>query len=603
MGKRRLKPLWAHMLMPVLLMTLLLVVLLTVLISQTYSEMSVSQESEKNTASFVAIADQLGKTVSASIDDAQVIAVDSRVTGYVRHQFETDAKLIRARMECRDYLRSEINRHSAIYGLMFMRPDGSMFGALPNSNLFKDGPDALTLPEHWIDRITSLPSGQTVWIGPLTGSELYGYESDKLPDSVMAAAWKFVSVEAGECYALMLMDDAVFKDMFSLLDDGNSALHLFTADGAEFFRQGGDSGLDPQTLVSEQSNGRVFKNDQNQSWCVFTMPLDVSGWTLAREVPMAEYERIIRRIQLCVWMIAGFIFAGGVVVYLFLLRRFMRGVNTLRSAIACLGQGDIAPVAGARFQSREFAIMGRELDKASVALKEQMDTIRRMERERLELEMKDLQTIITPHMILNSITAIRWQASFMGAEVVSDMLIELGEVLRPVVRELRVQWPIQKELEHVGHYSRLMNLRYANNFKMEYHVQEALKEELIPQFTLQPLIENAAQHGGHPKDGLLVTVRVWEDAEWVYLTVANNGNTISSEKAREIRETLRTGKRTHRVGLLNIHNRLAICKGADSAVDIDALPEGGTVVTLRWRKNGPSTNAVLQEGLAFDDRG
>jgi sensor histidine kinase YesM len=347
----------------------------------------------------------------------------------------------------------------------------------------------------------------------------------------------------------------------------------------------------------------VFKNDQNQSWCVFTMPLDVSGWTLTREVPMAEYERIIRRIQLYVWMIAGFIFAGGVVVYLFLLRRFMRGVNTLRSAIACLGQGDIAPVAGARFQSREFAIMGRELDKASVALKEQMDTIRRMERERLELEMKDLQNIITPHMILNSITAIRGQASFMGAEVVSDMLIELGEVLRPVVRELRVQWPIQKELEHVGHYSRLMNLRYANNFKMEYHVQEALKEELIPQFTLQPLIENAAQHGGHPKDGLLVTVRVWEDAEWVYLTVANNGNTISSEKAREIRETLRTGKRTHRVGLLNIHNRLAICKGADSAVDIDALPEGGTVVTLRWRKNGPSTNAVLQEGLAFDDRG
>ena len=591
MGKRRLKPLWFHMLMPVLLMTLLLVVLLTVLISRTYSEMSVSQESEKNAASFAAIADQLGKTVSASIDDAQVIAVDSRVTGYVRHQFETDAKLIRARMECRDYLRSEINRHSAIYGLMFMRPDGSMFGALPNSNLFKDSPDALTLPEHWIDRITSLPSGQTVWIGPLTGSELYGYESDKLPDSVMAAAWKFVSVEAGECYALMLMDDAVFRDMFSLLDDGSSALHLFTADGAEFFRQGGDSGLETQTLVSEQSNGRVFKNGQNQSWCVFTMPLAASGWTLAREVPMAEYQRVIRRTQIYVWMLAGFIFAGGVVVYLFLLRRFMRGVNTLRSAIARLGRGDVAPVAGARFQSREFAVMGRELDKAGVALNEQMDTIRRMERERMEREMKDLQTIITPHMILNSITAIRWQASFMGAEVVSDMLIELGEVLRPVVRELRVQWPIRKELEHASHYSRLMNLRYANNFNLEYRVPEALNDELIPQFTLQPLIENAAQHGGHPAGGLLVTVRVWQKDAWVCLTVADNGNTIAPEKALEIREALRTGESAHRVGLINVYNRLVICKGEDSALDIDALPEGGTVVTLRWRSDKPAVMA------------
>ena len=591
MGKRRLKPLWFLMLMPVLLMMLLLVVLLTVLISRTYSEMSVCQESEKNAASFVAIADQLGKTVSVSIDDARAIAVDPRVTGYVRHQFETDAELIRARMECRDYLRSEINRHSAIYGLMFMRPDGSMFGTLPNSNLFKDGPDAQTLPGHWIDRILSIPIGQTEWIGPLTGPELYGYESDRLPGSVMAATWKFVSVEAGECYALMLMDDAVFKDMFSLLDDGNSALHLFTADGAEFFRQGGDSGLEPQTLVSEQSNGRVFKNDQDQSWCVFTMPLAVSGWTLAREVPMAEYERITRRIQLYVWMLAGFIFAGGVVVYLFFLKRFMQGVNTLRSDIARLGRGDIAPVAGARFQSREFAIMGRELDRTSVALNEQMDTIRRMERERLELEIKDLQNVITPHMIFNSITAIRWQASLMGAEEVSDMLIELGEVLRPVVRELRVQWPIRKELEHASHYSRLINLRYANNFNLEYRVPEALNDELIPQFTLQPLIENAAQHGGHPEGGLLVTVRVWKEDAWVCLTVANNGNTIAPEKVLEIRETLRTGERAHRVGLINVYNRLVICKGEDSSLDIDALPEGGTVVTLRWRSDKPAVMA------------
>ena len=232
--------------------------------------------------------------------------------------------------------------------------------------------------------------------------------------------------------------------------------------------------------------------------------------------------------------------------------------------------------------------MGRELDRTSVALNEQMDTIRRVERERLELEMKDLQNVITPHMILNSITAIRWQASLMGAEEVSDMLIELGEVLRPVVRELRVQWPIRKELEHASHYSRLINLRYANNFNLEYRVPEALNDELIPQFTLQPLIENAAQHGGHPEGGLLVTVRVWKEDAWVCLTVANNGNTIAPEKVLEIRETLRTGERAHRVGLINVYNRLVICKGEDSSLDIDALPEGGTVVTLRWQSDKPA---------------
>ena len=586
--KRRLKSLRFHILIPVLVMTLILAVLLTVLISRIYLRMSLEQESEKNAASLEAIARELDRTVIAAIADVQTITVDSRVTDQVRRPFETHAEMIRARMDCRDYLRAQINRNSAIYGLLFIRPDGSVFGVLPSRNIFMDDRGDSALPDAVIDRILSVPIGQTVWVGPLSGAELYGYESDRLPDSAMAAAWKFVSVEAGECHALMLMDDAFFRDRFKLLDDGSSVLHLFSADGVEFFRQGGESGLELQTLISARSNARMFKNGQNQSWCVFTLPLAGTGWTLSREVSMADYEHNIRRLQAYVWMLAGVVLAGGLIFYLFWLKRFMHCFNDLESGIVRLGQGEITPMAGTTFQIREFERMGRELDKTSIALNEQMDTIRRMERERLELEMKDLQNVITPHMILNSITAIRWQASLMGAEEVSDMLIELGEVLRPVVRELRVQWPIRKELEHASHYSRLMNLRYANNFNLEYHVPEALNDELIPQFTLQPLIENAAQHGGHPAGGLLVTVRVWKEDGWVCLTVANNGNTIAPEKVQEIRENLRTGESVHRVGLINVCNRLVICKGEDSAFDIDALPEGGTVVTMRWRDDKPA---------------
>ncbi len=366
--KRRLRSLRLHILLPVLVMTLVLVVLLTVLISRIYISMSVRQESRKNAASFEAIAHELNKTVSASIADVHQIMIDPRVTAYACHQFATDAELVRARMECRDYLRAQINRDSAIYGLLFMRPDGSLFGTLPESNVFRDDRKDVALTDGVIDRILEVPLGETAWVGPLTGSELYGYESGKLPDSVMAATWKFVSVEAGECYALMLMDDAVFRDMFSLLDDGNSALHLFTADGAEFFRQGGDSGLDAGVLISEESSGRIFKNDRNESWCVFTMPLASSGWTLAREVLMGEYEQTIRRMQTTVWAMAMSILAAGLGFYLFWLNRFMRSINALKAGIARLGRGDLTPMTGASFQTEELAGMMRELDKASVSL-------------------------------------------------------------------------------------------------------------------------------------------------------------------------------------------------------------------------------------------
>lgn len=312
---------------------------------------------------------------------------------------------------------------------------------------------------------------------------------------------------------------------------------------------------------------------------------------------MEDSLQSIRGIQRRVWLLVGAALLVALGIYCLWLRRFMRSLNALKDDIIRLGQGNLAPASDAPMPIEEFESMRRELNRAGLSLNRHMETIRRMEREKLELEMNDLHSILAPHMIFNSISAIRWMAIFMGAEPVSDMLIELGEVIRPVLREWRVQWTIREELEHIGHYAKLMDLRYANNFKLECQVDEGLEAELIPQFTLQPLIENAGQHGGNPEGPLVTTVRVTDDGDWIRLTVADNGDTIQPEKIEEIRENLRTGAREHGIGLVNVYSRLVLCKGKDSTLDIEALPEGGTMVTLRWKRDAVMDDApVAAEG-------
>jgi two-component system sensor histidine kinase YesM len=300
---------------------------------------------------------------------------------------------------------------------------------------------------------------------------------------------------------------------------------------------------------------------------------------------MEDSLQSIRGIQRKVWLLVGAALLVALGLYCLWLRRFMRGFNALKDDIIRLGQGNLAQAPDAPMVIEEFESMRRELNRAGLLLNRHMETVRRMEREKLELEMNDLHSILAPHMIFNSISAIRWMATFMGAEPVSDMLIELGAVIRPVLRQWRVQWTIREELEHIGHYAKLMDLRYANNFKLECQVDEGLDEELIPQFTLQPLIENAGQHGGNPDGPLVTTVRVMDDGDWIRLTVADNGDTIQPEKIEEIRENLRAGARDHGIGLINVYSRLVLCKGKDSTLDIEALPEGGTMVTLRWKRD------------------
>jgi len=583
--KRWISSLRLHILLPVLVMTLVLVVGMTVMVSRTWIGTNLRQESEKNAAFFDAIAQVISRTVTQSVADSRSIMADDRVAEYARLQYGSDAELIHARVDCRDYLRTEINRHSAIYGLLFMRPDGSLFGALPYSNVFKDDRSDVSLPDAVIDQILGVPSGQTMWIGPLSGSEVYGFESEKLPKSVMVVTWRSVSVKAGECYALMLMDESVFEEMLTLLPDAGSTVHVFSESGGEFFRMGNDSGLDMEELLAEGNNGRIVRNDQGQAYGIFSMPMNDSGWTLVREVFMEDSIQNIRKLQRMVWVLAFvalFVMLG---IYYLWLRGFMRSFNALKKDIIRLGQGNLEPVSDEVTSIEEFDSIRRELNNTGRLLGQHMETIRRMEREKLEQEMNDLHSVLAPHMIFNSITAIRWMATFMGAEPVSDMLIELSEVIRPVLREWRVQWTIREELAHISHYTKLMDLRYANNFKLECHVAEGLEEEIIPQFTLQPLIENAGQHGGNPAGPLITTVRVTGEGEWIWLTVADNGTTIQPEKIEEIRENLRTGARNHGIGLINVYSRLVLCKGKDSTLDIEALPEGGTVVKLGWKRD------------------
>lgn len=582
--KRWFRSLRLHILLPAFIMIPLLVILMTVVVSRSYINMNLRQESKKNAALIDAIVRQIDRTITESIEAVQGIMIDDRITAYVRHQFPTDADLIHARMACRDYLRTEINRHSAIYGLLFMRPDGSLFGVLPYANVFKDARDEVALSDQIIDQVLSVPLGQTAWIGPVSGAELYGFTNSKQPDSLLLATWKAVSAVAGEYHVLMLMDDVSVMEMLNIPLNADSTIHIFSAEGQEYCRMGGDSGLDQQTLLSSANDGRIFKNDRGESYCIFSISQDTAGWVLVREVSMEDTLRSIRRIQRLVWMMVGIALIVALVIYLFWLRHFMRSFNALKSDIIRLGQGKLEPAGDAPMSIEEFESMRHELNRASLSLNRHMETVRRMEREKLELEMNDLHSILAPHMIFNSITAIRWMATFMGAEAVSDMLVELGEVIRPVLREWRVQWTIREELEHVSHYAKLMDLRFANNFRLECQVDSSLDEELIPQFTLQPLIENAGQHGGHSEGPLVTTVRATDEGDWIRLTVADNGNTIRPEKIAEIRENLRTGQRNHGVGLVNVYSRLVLCKGEDSTLDIEALPEGGTMVTLRWRR-------------------
>ena len=396
--KQKLKSLQVRMLLPVVVMTLFIVTMLTTLFSRAYISMILQQEQEVNAASFETISRSITPLIASSIGEVRNILSDSRVSDYARLQYTSEVDLIHARISCRDYLRTEIARHEGIFGLLFMRKDGSIFGALPEGNFFLDDPEGNPLSEDMKAQILNAPRGQMIWAGPVPGAALYGFENAKTPQNIMIAAWKSVDVNYGECYVMVLMDETIFEKLFETMQDGKSTWHLFTAEQTEIYHTGQDEDAcsNPERLISESNSETVFNDENGNPVSAFSMTMKSPSWTLVREVPMENYEQVIRRVRGAICLIAIVVLLIALAIYRLWLKGFMRQFNLLLKGIIRMGEGELEPMASVPYTIQEFETMQQEIDRTSLALNQQMDTIRRMERKQMEQEnmIKEQERIV-----------------------------------------------------------------------------------------------------------------------------------------------------------------------------------------------------------------
>ena len=383
---QRLKSLRFRILLPMIAIVLFVIALLNTLFSRAFIRLLLQQEQEVNATGFETVSRSVEPMIATSVNEVRNILSDERVASCARGRYDSATQLVHARIRCRDYLRGEIASRDKIFGLLFMRKDGSLFGTLPEGNFFLDDPEQNPLPEDMKAQILNAPLGQTVWVGPLSASVLYGFESDKTRQTLMIAGWKSVNVSYGECYSMILMDESVFDDLFAALQDGKSSWHLFTEDRTEIYHTGQDACLDPDLLISESNSGEIFHDENGLPVCTFSMQMSSPAWTLVRKVSMENYERVIGGVRASVIALGGIILLVALILYEAWLRRFLRQFSSLLKGIVRMGKGDLESMAFESTSIEEFKQMQREINRTSAALSRQMDTIRRMEREQMALE-------------------------------------------------------------------------------------------------------------------------------------------------------------------------------------------------------------------------
>lgn len=290
------------------------------------------------------------------------------------------------------------------------------------------------------------------------------------------------------------------------------------------------------------------------------------------------------RVSMSVMLILAVLFTLPLMAFLvlFLYRHVNAPVLRLVEAFQKIEKGNFGCRIGQQEESEEFMYLTEAFNRMSEKLKTQFEQIYLEELALKDANIKALQSQINPHFLNNTLEIINWEARMDGNEKVSSMIEALSTMLEATLnRKKQPMIPLREELAYVDAYCCIIKQRFGEKICFEKELDESLLEILVPRLIIQPIIENAVEHGRSGIQAKIV-LNIFRDGNRLVIRGINDG--VLTKEDRERIDQLLDGRveaeRSVSLGIRNVNKRLKIIYGESFGLTIKNDNEGHTVSTL-----------------------
>ncbi len=196
-----------------------------------------------------------------------------------------------------------------------------------------------------------------------------------------------------------------------------------------------------------------------------------------------------------------------------------------------------------------------------------------------EAQVRALRAQISPHFVFNALTAI---ASFVRTdpERARELLLEFADFTRYSSQTHGEFTTLAEELRSIDRYLLLERARFGERLQVVLRVAPEVLPVAVPYLCLQPLVENAVQHGLEHGRGT-VTVVAEDDGAQCRISVEDDGAGSDPERIRQVLAGTADGDS---MGMANVDARLRAVYGDDHGLLVETALGAGTKVTLRVPK-------------------
>lgn len=469
---------------------------------------------------------------------------------------------------------------------------GYLLGAVSRITLYKDGVGNPFESSALYDRMNDTQREHYhAWRADASRPHLF----ITLPESQHGKASQYIYLitkipstqRLGVSFGLMQANISSFVFQKILQDtpaSANTALYLLNSSG-QVFAHSGSIPADDSVFVTIRQNLKSQESSEIDSFTSIKLDgkhylagiADISntGWQVAMLVPYDDMTGITQRANHYLLLTIAALLLLIIPLTGLISRRFTQPILSLQRGVNAISAGDYS-VTIPRCDNNDFNQVIDSFNFMTMRTKEMMADQYEMGQALKNAELQMLQEQINPHFLYNTLDLLHWQARKAGAEDIVDVVHSLSQFYKRSLGHGMETVSLEHELQHIEAYVHIQNIRFLNRIRLIIDVPEDVRSCSIVKIVLQPLVENAIQHGIREKDDesgtILITGRAHESE--VILSIADDGVGMDEQTLAGILE--HSGH-----GASNVSERLVLHYGQGAKLQYESCPGGGTVVTTR----------------------
>ncbi|WP_040207443.1 cache domain-containing sensor histidine kinase [Neobacillus jeddahensis] len=360
--------------------------------------------------------------------------------------------------------------------------------------------------------------------------------------------------------------------------------------GKEIYAPKNFNSEDLLTVSSKKDN--YFHKREGKKELVIHTTSSLSNWHIYGVIPYQTISNQLQKTRYIVFLFALMIILAVVGVALFLRTYLVKPIQRLQTLMFEVERGNLFTRSNFK-RNDEIGKLGTSFNHMIEQLQQLINDIRvsRLNESQAKFLQKEaqyqaLQARIAPHFLYNTLDSVSWLARDKGVREITAVVDSLAGMLRYSLDRSTPLVKAGEEVQHILLYSEIIRFRKGDSIEFDFDVPDELLDLLMPRFTLQPLMENAVQHGLEPLGGkgkIVISASI-EENQLIY-KISDNGIGLESDKIAELMKFLTDGKEEspsfEKIGLANVHNRIKMTFGEDYGLSIHENKEFGLVIQVK----------------------